>query len=77
MTGSDPEVMSFDGSHLEVAVEGLYIKFWVRLSSYRVVTRKRWQSRTGNDVTYPHVAESDPEVASFDRKSPGSGVEGL
>ena len=28
---------------------------------------------TGNDVTCPHVNGSDPEVASFDRKSPGSG----
>ena len=28
---------------------------------------------TGNDVTWPEVTESDPEVTSFDRKSPGSG----
>ena len=28
---------------------------------------------TGNDVTRPHVTISDPEVTSFDRKSPGSG----
>ena len=27
---------------------------------------------TGNDVTLPHVARSDPEVMSFARKSPGS-----
>jgi len=27
----------------------------------------------GNDVTWPHVTGSDPEVTSFDRKSPGSG----
>jgi len=27
---------------------------------------------TGSDVTGPHVTESDPEVTSFDRKSPGS-----
>ena len=33
MTESDPEVMSFEGSHLEVAVVGLLVKFWVRLSS--------------------------------------------
>ena len=28
---------------------------------------------TGNDVTWPEVTGSDPEVASLDRKSPGSG----
>jgi len=28
---------------------------------------------TGNDVTLPEVTGSDPEVSSFDRKSPGSG----
>ena len=28
---------------------------------------------TGNDVTWPEVTRSDPEVISFYRKSPGSG----
>ena len=28
---------------------------------------------TGNDVTLPELTGSDPEVTSFDRKSPGSG----
>ena len=28
---------------------------------------------TGNDVTSPDVTGSDPEVTSFDWKSPGSG----
>ena len=28
---------------------------------------------TGNDVTWIEVTVSDPEVTSFDRKSPGSG----
>ena len=28
------------GSHLEVAVECLYVKFWVRLSSCRAVTHR-------------------------------------
>jgi len=28
---------------------------------------------TGNVVTWPQVTGSDPEVTSFDRKSPGSG----
>ena len=28
---------------------------------------------TGNDAPCPEVTGSDPEVTSFDRKSPGSG----
>jgi len=32
---------------------------------------------TGNDVTLPQVTRSDPEVTSFDRKSPGSGFRRL
>ena len=28
---------------------------------------------TGNDVTFPHVTVSDPEVTSIHQKSPGSG----
>ena len=28
---------------------------------------------TGNDVTWPEVTGSVPEVRSFDQKSPGSG----
>ena len=32
---------------------------------------------TGNDVASPHVTRSDPEVTSFDRKSPGSGCRRL
>ena len=31
---------------------------------------------TANDVTSPQVTESDPEVTSFDRKSPEGTVEG-
>jgi len=31
---------------------------------------------TGNDETLPQVSGSDPEVTSFDRKSPGSGCRG-
>ena len=28
----------------------------------------------GNEVTWPEVTESDPEVTSFDQKPPGSGA---
>ena len=28
---------------------------------------------TGNDITRPQVTGSDPEMTSFNRKSPGSG----
>jgi len=45
LTGSDPEVTLFHRKSPGEAVEDLLVKFWVRLSSYRVVTRKRWQSR--------------------------------
>jgi len=31
----------------------------------------------GNDGTLPQVTGSDPEVTSFDRKSPGSGCRRL
>jgi len=31
---------------------------------------------TGIDITLPQVTGSDPEVTSFYRKSPGSGLEG-
>jgi len=60
-------------SHLEVAVEGRELAFCVHLSFYEALTRRRWLHVTGNDVTWPHVAGSNPEVTSFDRKSPRSG----
>ena len=28
---------------------------------------------TGNDLMWPHMTGSDPEVTSFERNSPGSG----
>ena len=31
---------------------------------------------TGNAITLPHVTASDPEVTSFDQKSPVSGCRG-
>jgi len=48
----------------ELAVGGLYVKFGVCSSSYRAVTRRRWQSC---DRKWCHVT-------SRDRKWPGSDV---
>ena len=48
VTGSNPEETSFNRKSPGMAVEGLQVKFWIRLSSYRAVTRSRWQSRDRN-----------------------------
>jgi len=61
------------GSHLEVAVEGLWSKFTVHLYSYRAVTRRRWQSRDRKWLQVTTLDRKWPEVTSFDRKSRGSG----
>jgi len=61
------------GSHMEVAVEGRKLVYTVRLTSYKAVARRRRQSR---DRKWRHMTSgnrSDPEVMSFNRKSPGSG----
>jgi len=60
-------------SHLEVAVESqnlpiLYISLPTRRS-----LAGGGSHVTENDVTWPQVTGSDPEVTSFDWKSPGSG----
>ena len=68
MAGSDPEVTSFDQKSPGSGCSRPVIKFWVRLRSYRAVTCSRWRHVTGKDVTRPEVAESDPEVTSFERK---------
>jgi len=65
------------GSHLEVAVEGRKLTYTVRLTTYKAVAHRERQSRDRNDVTWPQVTGSDPEVLSFDRKSPGSGCRRL
>ena len=44
------------GSHLEVAIEGREVAFWVRLSLYRAATRRRWQSR---DRKWCHLSSHD------------------
>jgi len=67
--GSD----NFTRRHLEVAVEGRKLGFCELLSSCNAVTRSRWCYVAGNDVTWPCVTWSDPEVMLFHRKSPRSG----
>ena len=73
VTGSDPEVTSFDQKSPGSGCSRPEIKFWVRLRSYMAVTPRRWHHVTVKDVTWPEVTESDPEGTSFDRKSPRSG----
>ena len=72
VTGSNPEVTSYSGSYLEVAVEGLKAIFWVRLSSYRAELAGGGNHVRGNDLVGLHVTGRDPEVTSFARKSPES-----
>ena len=55
VTGSDPEVTSFHQKTPGVAVETLYVKFYVRLSSYRAVTPGGGSNVTGNEVKWPNV----------------------
>ena len=45
MTGSDPEVTSFDWKSLEVAVEELKLVFLVPFTPYKAVVRRRRQSQ--------------------------------
>jgi len=61
------------GSHPEVSIGGQKLGFRVHLCFETAVTRRRWQSRGLKWLTWPHVTGSDPEVTSFDRKSPRSG----
>jgi len=61
------------GSHLEAGVEGWKLAYTVHFICHNIVTRKRKQSRDRKWRPWPQVIESDPEVTSFERKSPGSG----
>jgi len=73
VTGIDPEMTWFQRKSPVSGCRRPKAKFWVRLSSYRAVTRRRWQSRGRK---WSHVTprdRSDPEVTSYHRKSPGSG----
>jgi len=51
-----PEGRHLTRSHLQVVVEGLQLRVLVRLSSYRVVARRRWQS---HDRKWCHVTSRD------------------
>jgi len=73
VTGSDPEVTSFD-----VKSRGSTCKRPIRqvLSTFELlqaVTAGGGSHFTGKDLTWPHVTESHPELTSFDRKSTASG----
>jgi len=60
------------GSHLKVAVEGQKLAYTLHFISYKAVSCRRRQSRDRKSRPWPHWIGSDPEVTSFDRKSPGS-----
>jgi len=60
------------GNHLEVDVEGRKLANTVHFTIYKAVA-PGGSHVTGSDVTWAQVTGSDPEVTSFDRKSPGSG----
>ena len=65
MTGSDPEVTSLHGSHLEVAVEGLKLLFCLCLNSYKSVTRGGGCHVKGNGITGPHGPEVTRKLRHF------------
>jgi len=76
-----PEVIRkwhhLSGSLLEVAIEVRKLAYTVRLVSYKAVARRRSQWRDRKRRPWPQETGGDPEVSSFDRKSPGSGCRTL
>jgi len=70
VTSSDRK---WSGSHLEVAVEGRKLAYAVHFTSYKPFVAGGGSHVTGNDVLWPQLTGSDPEVTSFDRKWPRSG----
>jgi len=56
VTGSDPEVTSFDQKHLEVIVEGQKVAYTVHFPSYKAVACRRRQSR---DRKWCHMTSGD------------------
>jgi len=73
VTGRDLEVMSFDGSRLQVAVDGPKLPYTVHFTSYKAVARRRRQLR---DRKWRHVTSGDRKWLASDviwRKSHGSG----
>jgi len=60
-------------SLLEVPVEGRKHSYSVHFTSYKAAARRGGSHVAGNDITWSQVTGSDPEVTSFDRKSPASG----
>ena len=56
VTGTNPEVTSFDPKSPGGGCRRPICNFWAHLSSYRAVTLRRWQSR---DRKQCHVGESD------------------
>ena len=64
------------GSHVEVVVECRKLTHTVHFTSYKLYLAGGGSHVTGNHVTCPAVTGSDPEVTSFERRSPGNGCRG-
>jgi len=77
VTSGDRKWRHLPVSLVEVAVEGRKQAYAVRLTSYKHVPCRMRRHMTRNDVMWPQVTGSDPEVTSFGRKSPGSGCRRL
>jgi len=67
---SDLEVTSFDRKSPGIGAEVRKLAYTVHFTSYKAVACRRRQPR---DRKWRQVTGRDPEVTSFDRKSPGSG----
>ena len=70
VTRSDPEVTSFHRKSPGSCCRRLITLVLCTLRPYWAVTRMRWQ---GRHRKWRHVTGSDPQVTSFERKSPGIG----
>jgi len=73
--GQKSPVSHLTRSHPEVAAGARKPAFWARLCSYRLYPAGIGSQVKGNDIKWPQATGTDPEVTSFEQKSPGSGCE--
>jgi len=73
VTASDSEVTSFDRKSPGSGCRRLVILVLCTFELSQDLPAGGSRHMTGNDVRWPHVTGSDPEVTSFDWNSPGSG----
>jgi len=72
VTGCDPQV-TFDRKSPRSGYRRPKTRVSVHFTSYNAVASSTRHSCEGNDVKRPQETGSEPEVTSFDRKTPGSG----